>query len=167
MTEFGFFPNTESVRFERSLPGPIDRVWSYLTEAEALSTWFARGRIEPRLGGRITLAFPNEKGGAKIQGIVRRFEPPRALAYTWILGLPNGASQESLAAFDMEPEDARVKLVLTHQSIAAGFRPHTAAGWHALLDELEAQLDGVAPEPFIEIVRRVYPVYAGADRSMQ
>ena len=32
---------TDTVRLERLLPGPIERVWAYLTEPDKRATWFA------------------------------------------------------------------------------------------------------------------------------
>ena len=41
-----------AVRFERLLPGPIERVWEFVTESEPRSRWLAAGpRPRPR-GGR-------------------------------------------------------------------------------------------------------------------
>src|SRR5690606_39019955 len=33
----------QTVRFRRVLPGPIERVWAYLTEADKRAKWFAGG----------------------------------------------------------------------------------------------------------------------------
>ena len=33
----------QTVRFERLLPGPIERVWAYLTESEKRRKWLASG----------------------------------------------------------------------------------------------------------------------------
>ena len=33
----------DAVRFERLLPGPIERVWSYLTDSEKRGKWLASG----------------------------------------------------------------------------------------------------------------------------
>ena len=34
MNDYGELLDENTVRFERLLPGPIERVWSYLTEGE-------------------------------------------------------------------------------------------------------------------------------------
>ena len=51
MTENGEFGKAAMVRFERTLPGPIERVWEFLTTPERLPLWFGHGTIEPRAGG--------------------------------------------------------------------------------------------------------------------
>lgn len=46
----------DTVRFERLLPGPIERVWSYLTEGSLLTTWLAEsGAVPPRRGETLVL----------------------------------------------------------------------------------------------------------------
>ena len=35
-----------TVRLERLLPGPIERVWAYLTESDKRATWFAAGTFD-------------------------------------------------------------------------------------------------------------------------
>ena len=49
-----------TIRFERLLPGPVERVWAYLTESKKRATWLAGGEFDLRLGGRIELHFDNE-----------------------------------------------------------------------------------------------------------
>jgi len=49
-----------TVEIERILPGPIERVWEYLTKPELLATW---------------MGSPNHE--------IRRSEPPAMLEYAW------------------------------------------------------------------------------------
>ena len=91
MSEYGIVISPASVRFERLLPGPIERVWSYLTDPELRGTWFASGPIEPREGGGLKLTFrhsqlapPGEVAPAKHAGAegytadcrVTQWQPP-------------------------------------------------------------------------------------------
>ena len=50
-----------TIRLERLLPGPIERVWAYLTESNKRATWLAAGEFDLRIGGRIELHFDNDK----------------------------------------------------------------------------------------------------------
>ena len=43
--QLGVFDGTQVVRFERLLPGPIERVWAYLTESDKRSLWLASGAM--------------------------------------------------------------------------------------------------------------------------
>ena len=65
-----------TIRFERLLPGPLERVWAYLTESKKRATWLAGGEFDLRVGGRIELIFDNDslsddapKGGGMIAGV--------------------------------------------------------------------------------------------------
>ena len=53
--DFGTLLESGVVRFERLLPGPIERVWAYLTEPEKRARWLAGGEMELWVGGRVEL----------------------------------------------------------------------------------------------------------------
>ena len=53
----GKFTGPAEVRFVRTLPGPIERVWEYLTDPEKRARWFASGPMEQRAGGKMRLNF--------------------------------------------------------------------------------------------------------------
>jgi hypothetical protein len=55
MNDFGKIVDSSTVRFERLLPGPIERVWDHLTKPEFLATWLAVGQMDARVGGRVEL----------------------------------------------------------------------------------------------------------------
>ena len=57
MNDFGSTTEQGTVRLERLLPGPIERVWAYLTESDKRATWFAAGVFELRVGGKADLHF--------------------------------------------------------------------------------------------------------------
>jgi len=57
MTNYGTFTEPGTIRFERLLPGPIERVWSYLTESKKRGKWLATGEMELRVGGNVELIF--------------------------------------------------------------------------------------------------------------
>ena len=96
MSEFGVVTEARTLRIRRVLPGPIERVWAYLTESEKRGRWLAAGPMELRVGGRVELTFRNtdlsahaepapdkykKYEGAGIQGRVTRCDPPRAELY--------------------------------------------------------------------------------------
>jgi uncharacterized protein YndB with AHSA1/START domain len=45
------FVKPSTVRIERLLPGPVERVWAYLTESTKRATWLAAGEFDLRVGG--------------------------------------------------------------------------------------------------------------------
>src|SRR5918995_2173894 len=94
--EFGVVTAARTVRFERVLPGPIERVWSYLTESEKRGRWFASGDMDLRVGGRGELRFHHAdlsaekiapekyrqyEGGQRAEVTIKQCDPPRLLTY--------------------------------------------------------------------------------------
>lgn len=154
----GEFTAPGEVRLVRLLPGPIERVWDYLTDPEKRSRWFAGGPMELRAGGKMQLLFrhaniaPNETPppeyaqvqdpGSTMNGRVLRCEPPRLLSYTF--------SDDSDVTFELSKEGDKVVLVLSHRSRGTDlpFLHDYASGWHTHLSILLALLEGTQPPPF-------------------
>jgi uncharacterized protein YndB with AHSA1/START domain len=139
MNQFGKYIGGDAIRFERLLPGSIERVWSFLTTRENLATWLFPGDIELKVGGRVHLEEPN----GFMTGKVTRCDPPRLLAYTWGA---KGEMPESEVSWELEARGKETLLVLTHRRVAPGFRSQVGAGWHQILDTLEARLAGKEPQ---------------------
>lgn len=173
----GRFNGPGEVRLVRMLPGPIERVWEFLTDPEKRRRWFAGGPMEPCQGGKVTLKFrhieiaPDETPpeehkhhhdpGESMDGIVTRWEPPRVLAYTF------GSDGESEVTFELTPQGGTVQLVLTHRA-RGGDLPYIdefAAGWHTHLTHLIARLEGAPPPPFWPVWARLKTEYAALRAS--
>jgi len=158
MSEYAVVTAPQTVRLERLLPGPVERIWAWLTESEKRGKWLAPGEMDLRVGGTVTLNFlhadlSSEKEspekykamecGHTMQGVITRCEPPHVLAYTW--GMP----QDSEVTFELSASGDKTLLVVTH--VRLGSRAsmlNVAAGWHVHTGLLEDQLNGVAPRPF-------------------
>ncbi len=149
------------IRIMRTLPGPVERLWQYLTDPEKRARWFAGGPMEQRVGGKVELFFhqksvvPDEippeqfremhEHGKKKSCTILRWEPPRVLSYTF--------DDESDVTFELIPqdqEDRSVLLILTHRS-RGGDLPHLtgyASGWHIHLTMLVSILNQTPRPPF-------------------
>ena len=175
----GKFTGPAEVRIVRTLPGPIERVWEYLTDPAKRARWFAGGPMEQRAGGKLRLEFrhvniaPNETPpeqykdkhykGHSFEGIVTRCEPPRLLAFTF------GEERESEATFELTPQGKDVLLVLTHRS-TGGDLPYMAgfgAGWHTHVALLIALLEGTPPPPFWATHGKLKPIYEKLQTAAQ
>ncbi len=172
MDDFGTLLDANTVRFERLLPGPIERVWAYLTQPQFLRTWLAESSMDLRVGGAVALRFDTDevparaKGGAIDQGIITRYEPPHRLAYTWQKA-PNGPVT-SHVAFELEAVEDQVRLVLTHSKLPHSSLASFGAGWHTHLTVLGARLQALEPSPFLFYFNTVLPRYrAGAVQIQQ
>lgn len=162
MNEYGTFTEPGTIIFRRLLPGPIERVWAYLTEPDKRGQWLASGEMDLQIGGRVELHFfhadlspvqekiPDKykdmECGAGFTGHITRCEPPRLLAYTWAESL----GEASEVSFELTPQGDQVLLVLTHRRL--GDRRElllsVAAGWHTHLGILVDHLHNRTPQPF-------------------
>ena len=152
MSDLGHTYRVAAVRFERALPGPINRVWEHLTIPSRLAGWFGENSaIEPREGGSVRLM------GGHIRGVVTQWKPHRKLAYTWNVFAPGeDESQypESYLTLELLERGREVFLVLTHLPILERFEKQNAMGWHTFLDIVAATLHGAAVEPRASYMKR-------------
>jgi hypothetical protein len=79
--------DSQSVRFERLLPGPVERVWDYLTRPDLQRTWLAEAAVE----------FAG----------VTSCQPHRSIEFS--------LRDSSVVSMALEPRGAEVMLVLTHR----------------------------------------------------
>ena len=158
MNDYCVVSEPGTVRLERVLPGPIERVWAYLTESEKRGKWLAPGKIELRVGGRVELTFRHadlsgekttpdrykKAEGYEMRGRVTRCDPPRLLSYTW-----DEKSGDSEVSFELTPRGADVVMVLTHHRLVdRATMVSVASGWHAHVGILIDNLQGVEPRRF-------------------
>jgi uncharacterized protein YndB with AHSA1/START domain len=172
MSDYGTITAPGTVRFERRLPGPIERVWAYLTESAKRGTWLATGAVEPRAGGQVELHFlhsdlspvPAEipakhksmEKGASFNARVTQCQPPRLLSHSW----PESSGEESEVTFELTPQGEEVLLVLTHRRLAPAGMVNTAGGWHTHLGILVDRLNGRVPQPFWTVFTQLEGEYA-------
>jgi uncharacterized protein YndB with AHSA1/START domain len=156
MNDYGTILESGAIRFERLLPGPIERVWAYLTDADRRGKWLASGAVEPRVGGSVELHFrhadlspqaeeiPDKykryECGASFTAQVMRCEPPRLLSHSWADG--------SEVTFELTEQGEGVLLVLTHRRLTPTEMLSVAGGWHTHLGILVDHLNGRTPQPF-------------------
>ena len=60
-SDYGTVSAPRTVRIQRRLPGPIDRVWAYLTESDLRRQWLAAGDMPPATGGMFELTWRNDE----------------------------------------------------------------------------------------------------------
>lgn len=58
---YGVLMAPDTIKFERVLPGPVERVWEYLTDAKKRGEWFAGGPMDLRVGGEVRFEFRNSE----------------------------------------------------------------------------------------------------------
>jgi len=134
------------LRFEVHLAARREIVWHALAQPEPRSCWFpAVVEFEPRAGAplrfRPTKAQVEKFGTPADQigtGKVLQVSAPALLEFSW---------GDEILRWELTEESAGgTTLIFTNTIADAADAPAIAAGWHAGLEIVKAQLDGSKPE---------------------
>jgi uncharacterized protein YndB with AHSA1/START domain len=151
---------------QRWLPGPVERVWRYLTDSDLRRKWLASGEMELVAGRPLELVWRNDdlsdpddsRPGKfakeeRMQSRVIDVDPMRMLRIAWGKG---GVT------FTLQEKAERVLLTVTHRGLDdRGARRMIAPGWHMHLDILVAELSGAQPPSFWSGWAQLQDVYDG------
>jgi uncharacterized protein YndB with AHSA1/START domain len=162
---YGVLTEPATLKIQRLLPGPIERVWAYLTESDLRRQWLAAGQMEMKVGAPVELVWRNDEltnpsgqrppgfsHERRMQSRITELDPPRKLAIAW-----DGSGDVS---FELEPKGNEVLLTVIHRRL-----PNRAtllgvgAGWHMHLDVLVARATVKEPEPFWDGMSRLQKEY--------
>jgi uncharacterized protein YndB with AHSA1/START domain len=162
---YGELIEPTTLKIERFLPGPVERVWAYLTESDLRRKWLAAGQMEMKVGAPFEFVWRNDElsdppgkrpaGFAeehRMQSRIVEVDPPRKLVFTW------GNSGD--VSVELAPRGERVLLTLIHRRLPD--RPtllKVAAGWHTHLDTLVARASGKPPASYWEVWSRLHLDY--------
>ena len=161
---YGVLTEPATVTMKRLLPGPIERVWAYLTQSELRRQWLAAGEMDMKVGAPFELAWRSDEltnppgrrpagiSDRRMQSRIVALDPPRRLVIAW--------DNSGDVSFDLEPRGSEVLLTLVHRRLPnrASLLGHTA-GWHTHLDLLVARASGTEPEPFWDRFSRLREEY--------
>ena len=143
-----------TVEMQRLLPGPIERVWDYLTKRDLRRQWLASGDMEMKVGAACELVWHHDqtttppgqrpedmKSESHLPSRITVCEPPHKLGFMFW--------SDSEVIFELKPAGNRVLLTLTHNKLPSrGMMVGVSTGWHSHLDVLEARLSGKKAENF-------------------
>lgn len=136
-----------TLKIQRLLPGPVDRVWAYLTESELRRQWLASGQMDVKAGAPFTFTWRNDElsdpPGRRPDGFsaehslesrILDLEPGRKLTIAWNTGE---------VSFELEPAGDKVLLTVTHRRAPDRTTLlNVSAGWHTHLDILVTRISG-------------------------
>jgi uncharacterized protein YndB with AHSA1/START domain len=163
---YGSLTEPTTLRIQRLLPGPIERVWAYLTQSELRRRWLAAGEMEMKVGAPFEFVWRNSEltnpPGKRPEGFgeehrmqsrITELDPPHKLSFTWGKGSGD-------VSFALESRGERVLLTVTHRRLPdRGMMLGVSTGWHAHLDMLVARLTGQEPGPFWDGFTRLRAEY--------
>src|SRR5271163_1272743 len=89
---YGVLTEPATLKIQRLLPGPIERVWAYLTESDLRRKWLAAGQMQLKVGASSELVWHNDEltdppgqrplgfsGEHRMQWRILEVDPPRKL----------------------------------------------------------------------------------------
>jgi uncharacterized protein YndB with AHSA1/START domain len=164
---YGVLSEPTTLTIQRMLPGPIERVWAYLTESDLRRKWLAAGEMELKVGAPFEFVWRNSEltdpPGKRPEGFgeehrmqsrITELDPPRKIAFTWAKGGSGDVSME------LEPRGSKVLLTVIHRRLPdRGMLVGVSTGWHAHLDMLAARLADEEPGPFWDGFARLKAEY--------
>jgi uncharacterized protein YndB with AHSA1/START domain len=143
------FDHRLAMRHVRVYPHPIERVFEAVTTAGHLNAWMLPGCIvERHLGGAWSFTFANPDPKRIVTGTIIAWQPPTLVDYGGM-------------RFELEPTDGGTKLTFIHSfspeyrdpirdlndpgdTLPGGpdtpWKPGFVAGWHLMLNDLDAYL---------------------------
>src|SRR6516162_7512999 len=114
---YGMLTEPATLKIQRLLPGPIERVWAYLTESELRRKWLAAGEMQMRIGAPFELVWRNDEltnppgkrppdinAEQRMQSRIIELDPPRKLVIAW------GTAGD--VSFELEQRESQVLLTL-------------------------------------------------------
>lgn len=151
---YGMVPQPGTLKIERLLPGPIQRVWSHLSESGLRRRWLAAGELPAKVGSPVEFVWRNDELNdppsqrpagfpeeQRMHGRIIAFNPPRSLSIAW-----DGFGELS---YFLEEKADQVLLTMTQRGLPSrDIVVMFASGSHMHLDILEALLIGATPPQF-------------------
>jgi uncharacterized protein YndB with AHSA1/START domain len=152
--QYGVLTEPTTLKIQRLLPGPIERIWSYLTDSEMRRKWLAAGVMQEKAGAPFELVWRNSEltdppgkrpdgfgEEHRMQSHIVEVDAPHRLVIAWA-----GSGDVS---FDLEEKGEKVLLTLVHRRLPdRKTMLMVGAGWHMHLDVLVARATGGQPQPF-------------------
>ncbi len=151
---FGTLIEPATLRIQRMLPGPIERVWTYLVDGDLRKEWLADGEMEMRVGAPFEFVWHNDQLKCphgerpetaseehRLQSEITEVVPLRKISFAW--------AGTGGVTFELEPKGKDVLFTVTHHRVEQrSTLVGVSTGWHAHVDVLVALLKGVEAPSF-------------------
>jgi len=154
-TDYGKVVAPRTLEMQRLLPGPIERVWDYLTKSDLREQWLASGEMKLEQGAECELVWHHDtitippgkrpdtmtNSESRLPSRITVCEPPHKLGFMFW--------SDSEVLFELKPAGNKVLLTLTHSKLPSrGMAVGVSTGWHTHLDVLAARLSDSKIENF-------------------
>lgn len=141
--------NRYTLRVERRLDEPPEKVWRALTDRGLLRQWFPCD-VEGEWTAGASLRFEFLRGEGEglseedMRGQVLAVEEPRLLEFRW---------GTDLLKYELTPDGDGCRFRLSHTFDDPSWGARNAAGWEMCLENLDLLLEGVG---FVKFVAKVW-----------
>ena len=124
---------------EETLAYPVEKVWSALTSAEAISEWLMRtDGFRPEVGARFRMQTGRMSPTGWVEAEVLELVPPSRMVWSWV---PGDGAPPTTVTFELAPQPGGTRLRLTHVGdIDATIGGLLREGWPGRIDELRRTL---------------------------
>jgi len=151
---YGSLIEPTTLKIQRLLPGPVERIWAYLTDSDLRRKWLAAGKMELKVGAPFELVWRNDEltdppgerpagfgDEHRMQSRITELDPPRKLCFAW--------KDSGDVSIELEAKGDEVLLTLIHRRLPnRSTMLGVSTGWHVHLDLLVARVRGEEPPPF-------------------
>ena len=163
---FGKVVAPRVIEMQRLLPGPIERIWDYLTKSDLRQQWLASGEMELKLDAPCELVWHHDKtttpAGKRPESMtssesvlpsrITACEPPHKLGFMFW--------SDSEVIFELKAVGTKVLLTLTHRNLPSrSMMVGVSTGWHTHLDVLAARVSDEKIENFWDHWREYKQLY--------
>jgi uncharacterized protein YndB with AHSA1/START domain len=162
---YGVLTEPATLKIQRLLPGPVERIWGYLTESDLRRQWLAAGSMEMKVGAPFEFVWRNDEltdpPGERPPGFsvehrmksrITELDPPHKLGFAW--------DNSGDVTVELTPQGDDVLLTLIHRRLPnRRTMLGVSAGWHAHLDLLVIRARGRQAPPFWDSVVRLREDY--------
>src|SRR3954465_12380859 len=119
---YGTLIEPTTLKIQRLLPGPIERVWAYLTDSDMRRKWLAAGKMELKVGAPFEFVWRNDEltnpPGNKPEGFgeqhrmqspTTELDAPGKISFTW--------NDSGDVTIELEAKGKDVLLTLIHRRL--------------------------------------------------
>ena len=149
-------PNQDTIVSEIHISAPPEHVFKALSDASQLQRWFGSPecplkswQMDARIGGHYGYT---QAGSTKVNGVrefechgqITEYDPPRAIAYTWIANWHDEPGTSTLVRWELTPNQNGTHVRVTHSGLSnlPVSRKDYSGGWPGVVEQLKKYVEG-------------------------
>ena len=135
--------------YEIYIRSTAERIWKAITTPEFTRQYFHRMAIQSdkKIGSPVRFLY--EDGRLGCEGVLREYDPPKRLSYTWrfLFDEAMAAERPSTVTFEITPMGEACRLRIVHGDFDADGKvyPMISEGWAEVVSSLKSLLETGTP----------------------